>query len=100
VIDAAKMFGWRIHHTRPARTGKGWRSPIQGHVGFPDLVLVRGPVLQFVELKRKPNKVEPAQQAWLDALSATGATVSVVWVPEELDGFVAHLTARAEAVRL
>jgi hypothetical protein len=98
IIAAARLGGWRVHATRPARTAKGWRTPIRGDAGFPDLVLACGPTLHFVELKRKPNKVEPAQRAWLDALGAAGAAASVVWVPEGLDDFVTYLTSRAEVV--
>jgi hypothetical protein len=96
IIEAAMTFGWRVHAERPARSAKGWRTPIQGHAGFPDLVLVRGSLLWFVELKRKPNKIEHAQQEWIIALGATGALVSIVWVPEGLDDFVAQLAARPE----
>lgn len=97
IVEAAKLFGWRIHATRPARSAKGWRTPIQGHAGFPDLVLARGPDLLFVELKRKPNRIEPDQQAWHDALAAAGATVHVVWVPEGMPQFLAGLAARTGA---
>lgn len=94
IVEAAKACGWRVHATRAAQTGRGWRTPIQGHKGFPDLVLVRGSLLWFVELKRRPNKVEPDQHDWIDALLDAGALVSVVWVPEGLDDFCAQLAAR------
>ena len=98
IIDAAKLGGWLVHAGRPARTANGWATAIQGHAGFPDLVLVhprRG--LWFVELKRKPNKVEPAQQLWLSVIrDAPGSTcVRVLWVPEQMDEFIAWLTERA-----
>lgn len=92
IIQAAKLCGWHIQHSRPAMNGKGrWMTPIQGHAGFPDLILVRGKELWFVELKRKPNRVEPAQKRWLEMLAATGATVHVIWVPEGLDAFLTML---------
>lgn len=93
LVAAAKRGGWLVHAQRPAMRQSGkWSTAIQGDAGFPDLVCchpVRG--LLFAELKRKPNKVEPAQQKWLDALSKPhGANIPVVvvmWVPEELDAW-------------
>lgn len=97
IIAAAKTFGWLVHGARPARTGKGWATPIKGHAGWPDLVLVRGAELLIVELKRKPNKVEPAQRIWIDALVSAGVEALVVFVPEQLDEFVARLAQRPKA---
>lgn len=99
VIDAAKLCGWLVHAERPAQSARGWRTPVQGHAGFPDLVLVhptRG--LAFIELKRRPNKVEDAQQAWLDVLGRH-ADARVWWVPEQLHELCQFLATqpRAEA---
>lgn len=94
IVAGAKTFGWRVHAERPAQGGKGWRTPIQGHKGFPDLVLVRGRRVMFVELKRKPNKVEPEQQEWLDDLAVAGVEARVVWVPEGMQTFLAELARR------
>ena len=92
IIAAAKLLGWRIHHSRPAMTQRGrWVTALSGHKGLPDLILVRGRQLWFVELKRKPNRIEPSQKAWLDALAATGAIVHIIWVPEGLDAFLTLL---------
>ena len=68
VIDCAKLFGWLVHHTRPARSAKGWRTPVQGDAGFPDLVLVRAGRVLFVELKSARGSVRPNQVRWRDAL--------------------------------
>lgn len=93
IIDAAKLFGWRVHGERPA-VSRGWSTPIKGDPGWPDLVLARPGRLLIVELKRKPNRVEPAQQVWLDLLSTIpGVQTQVVWVPEELDALCALLAA-------
>lgn len=51
VVDLAEHCRWAVHHDRPARTGAGWRTAIQGAAGFPDLVLARGGVVLFRELK-------------------------------------------------
>jgi hypothetical protein len=82
VLAFARLHGWRTVHFRPARTAKGWRTPVQGDgAGWPDLFLVRGPVLVAAELKVPPNKVTPEQRAWLLALGGAGALV-FVWTPE------------------
>jgi hypothetical protein len=69
IIDAAKQYGWRVHHGRPAvnRNGK-WSTPIQGHPGFPDLVLSRDGVVIIAELKSRRGKPTPSQDLWLEAL--------------------------------
>ena len=42
VMDFAKIQGWRRAHFRPAKTAKGWRTPVSGDAkGFPDLLLIR-----------------------------------------------------------
>ena len=68
VIELAKLRHWLIHHCRPARTKKGWATPIQGDAGFPDLVLVREGRLLFVELKAQKGRVTPDQRIWLALL--------------------------------
>lgn len=94
ILAAAKTAGWRVHAERSAQTGDRHMTPIKGHPGWVDLVLVRGTEALFVELKRHPNAVEPEQLAWHTSLRAAGLTAGVVWVPEGMDRFVAWLTAR------
>lgn len=94
IVDAAKLGGWLIYHNRPAQTSTGRHiTALQGHPGFPDLILVhaRARLIWFVELKRRPNTVGPDQRAWGDALQAAGADYRVVWVPDELDEFCQSL---------
>lgn len=92
VIDLARLRGWLVHHTRPARLSQGgWRTPIQGHAGFPDLVMVRDGRVIFAELKRQSGRVAADQQVWLnELLTAAGAghlvrpTVEVyLWRPSD-----------------
>ena len=69
ILQLARLLGWRCAHFRPGLTRKGWRTPVQGDgVGFPDLVLLRGERLLFVELKGRRGVTSPEQRAWLDAL--------------------------------
>jgi hypothetical protein len=93
IIEAAKLGGWLVHAERPAQTAGRHMTPIQGHAGFPDLVLVhqRRRQVVFIELKRKPNRVEPLQARWIETLASVGVDARVVWVPEQMDDFVQFL---------
>jgi VRR-NUC domain len=93
IVEAARIGGWLVHHARPARTGKGWRTPLQGDPGFPDLVLCGHGRVLVVEIKRKPNKVTPEQTRWLAALTEAGVDARLAWVPEQLDELCAELVA-------
>src|SRR5262245_11699162 len=77
VVECARVLGWLVHHTRPARTSGGWRTPVQGDAGFPDLVLARERVV-FAELKAGRGRPTAAQEAWLARLEAAGAE-TYVW---------------------
>lgn len=84
VIDLAHVHGWKVAHFRPARTDKGWRTPVSADGrGFPDLVLVRDRLL-FVELKNDAGRLTVEQRHWLDDLQAAGAQVAV-WRPRDFD---------------
>ena len=98
VLTTAQMYGWKRAHFRPAKTAKGWRTPVQGDgAGFPDLVFVRGTRLIVAELKagRTPSENKPRadQQAWLDAFAGVPGIEVYVWTtrtPEaEIDGALA-----------
>ena len=40
VIAMAILYGWKVHHVRPGMTRNGaWMTHVQGHTGFPDLVM-------------------------------------------------------------
>jgi VRR-NUC domain-containing protein len=83
VVDMATLLGWRVAHQRPGRTVNGWRTPIQGHAGFPDLVLLRPPRLMFVELKGTRGKVDPQQALWLNGLAHVPHVQQFVWTPKD-----------------
>ena len=95
IVQAARLGGWLVHAERTSRTESGrYATAIQGDPGFPDLVLAHpatGAVI-VAELKRKPNRVEPAQRLWLDALAIAGHVV-VWWVPEDLHAITTALAA-------
>lgn len=79
VIARAHDHGYLVAHFRPARTAKGYRTPIQGDTGFPDLVLAKPGDLIVSEIKRNGQDPRPDQRAWLVALGA----LAVVWRPRD-----------------
>jgi hypothetical protein len=84
VTDAAELFGWTWAHFRPARTDRGWRTPVSGPsgAGFPDLVLARGDRLILAELKAEGGRLTPEQRDVLDVLRQ--AVECHVWRPTDL----------------
>lgn len=96
VIAAAKRFGWIIHHDLPAMNRRGrWATHVEGHPGFPDLVLAhKDGDLLFVELKSAAGRVSTAQQRWLNYLALAGIEVHL-WRPEQVhDGSILQRLAR------
>ena len=79
VIELAMYRGWMVCHFRPARTARGWRTPIEGHKGFPDLVMARDGKVIYAELKVGRNKLRPDQELWATALPDL-----YVWTPAQL----------------
>jgi hypothetical protein len=82
IVECAKFFGYRVAHFRPARTRHGWRTPMQGDVGFPDLVMAGFGRLIFVELKSGKGRVAVDQAQWLGLLRDAGCEV-YVWRPDD-----------------
>ena len=79
VIDLARACGWLVYHTLISRGSEP---------GFPDLVLVRGEILIFAELKTEKGRISTAQCDWIEALSrsalAAGDHVTVrLWRPSD-----------------
>ena len=85
VTDLAKVLGWPHAYFRPARTERGWRTPVSGPkgAGFPDLVLVRGDRLVFAELKAQDGRLTPDQRHVLGVLGK--AAECHVWRPADLN---------------
>jgi hypothetical protein len=74
VMALAKDLGWLVYHTLRSQGS----AP-----GFPDLVMVRGERVLFIELKTVKGKLSSAQSFWLGALSHT--TVEVyLWRPSDI----------------
>lgn len=76
----ARDLAWATYHTLRSKGSEP---------GFPDLVLIRGSVAMFRELKTSQGALTPAQKAWLGHLEAAGLDAGV-WRPLDLlDGTVA-----------
>jgi hypothetical protein len=87
VIDLAHFRGWLCTHFRPAWTGKGFRTALQGDAGFPDLVLARRGVVIHAELKTEKGRVTRAQAAWATALGGSYR----LWRPSDMDEIAREL---------
>jgi len=98
IIDTAQLFGWLVHHCRPAWDGKNYRTPIAGDTGFPDLVLVHPTrLIVFVaELKSDRGRVVPQQNRWLDGFNNAGVR-AVVWRPRDWPAILAELEGERAA---
>jgi VRR-NUC domain-containing protein len=90
VVEAARLFGWLVAHFRPARTARGWRTPVAADgAGFPDLVLVKPGRLVFAELKAATGRLSDEQARWLAALGLSERCEVYVWRPADwLDGTI------------
>ena len=75
VIDLAKLRGWHVYHTHDSR---------RSEAGFPDLVLVRGGVLLYRELKTDTGRLSPAQSTWLNVIDSAGGDAET-WRPRDWD---------------
>lgn len=79
ILDLAKLLKLKVHHCRPARTKDGWKTPVAGDKGFPDLVIAGPGGVVFAELKSVTGRVTPEQAEWADLLDLT--VPCFVWRP-------------------
>lgn len=86
VKKLAKLYHWKLAHFRPAMTSKGWRTAIEGNVGFPDVVLARQHPPGFItmELKSETGKLTSEQADWMITLRASGISAGV-YKPSDLE---------------
>lgn len=99
VVEFSQWHGLLVHHCRPARTKEGWRTPIQGRRGFPDLAVVGRGGLLLPELKSDTGSLDADQRTWRDVLLAAGLRWRL-WRPTHwLNGTIqAELEALAKGV--
>lgn len=88
VLELARWCGWRVHHQRPARTARGWRTALQGDPGFCDLVLCRPPRLILAELKSRRGSVSDDQRRWVEALAQCAGVEVGIWRPNDWGSIV------------
>jgi hypothetical protein len=95
ITEAATFLGWRWMHVRRSDL-----AIIQGHVGFPDVVLAKSGRILFLELKRQDGQTTPAQDEWIAALTgsqdraltgADGYVDALVVRPDQLDAILQEL---------
>lgn len=88
VTELAELLGYQWAHFRPAKTSKGWRTPVSGPLGagFPDLVLVRGDRLLLAELKAEGARLSPDQRAVHASLAP--AVELHTWMPSDLPAVI------------
>ena len=84
VLALAKENGWLCYHTHDSR---------KSQAGFPDLVMVRGVHLIFVELKTEDGKLGADQHNWIEALRGVERINVWVWRPSNWPIIVKILTA-------
>lgn len=92
VLELAGLLGFRCCHWRPAKTARGWRTPIQGagSKGFPDIFLIHpatGAIL-FAECKAGAGRLEPDQRDWRDVLLFAGMRYELFTDKDWADGRV------------
>ncbi|HVH53215.1 MAG TPA: VRR-NUC domain-containing protein [Actinomycetota bacterium] len=99
LIDELTLTGHLVVHFRPARTKTGWRTPLSGHPGFPDVVALSPPdasgrcLLKVAEIKTLTGRYRSGQEAWLARFRASGALV-ITLRPGMDDEFAEFVQAR------
>lgn len=74
VLKLAQAAGWTVHWEVDHR--------FKPSTGFPDLVLARGAVVLFRELKLDSTYLKPTQDDWRRLLEAAGLDYAV-WRPRD-----------------
>lgn len=71
VIKCLRENGWLARIIRPAMTGRGWRTPIQGDEGEPDVFAVHPDrlLIWWIECKTGKGALSPKQEKWVMALT-------------------------------
>lgn len=90
ILHLARLAGWRSYHTFDSR---------RSTKGFPDLCLVRPPMIVFAELKSETGKLRPEQREWLDALSRVPGVAAKLWRPSDFEEIQTMLCERTRQRR-
>jgi len=89
VLEVAHGCGWLTYHTYDSR---------RSQAGFPDLTMVRGNRLIFVELKSYKGKANEAQEMWLAALADVPHAEVYLWRPGEQWESIVDILQRPEVI--
>jgi hypothetical protein len=75
--EEARLMGWLVYHTYNSQ---------RSEAGFPDLALVRGARMLFIECKTMVGRVTDDQQHWVDAINAVQGRIEArVFRPSDWD---------------
>jgi Holliday junction resolvase len=85
IIDLARSTGWLVFHTFDAR---------RSEPGFPDLVMVRGAQLVFLEVKATKTIISVEQKEWLGRLRQVRYVHADIARPADWPDVEAALKAR------
>jgi len=88
VRKAARRNGWADYHTAIS---------MGAPAGFPDLVLVRPPVIIIAELKSARGRLSSSQRAWLERFqqcSIPGRIETYIWRPNDWPDILRILSGR------
>jgi hypothetical protein len=90
VLRLARQYGWSHYYTHYSP----YSTP-----GWPDLTLVKPPLVVVAELKAKRGRLRPEQATARDLLAQCERVEYHLWRPDDLDDVVAVLTdGRGRAV--
>lgn len=94
LLDGFLHSGWMVCHFRPARTSSGWRTPLEGHPGFPDLIAARDGQVLALEVKGPRGTLTAEQQLWQQHMGAGNIALLEHHVvgPDQLDQALATIT--------
>lgn len=84
IIELAQYKQWKVANFRPARTNKGWRTPVSADgKGFPDLILVNPPLMMALECKGQDEEVFTEQVEWITVFKLCGIYRAAVVRPSD-----------------
>ena len=76
LVEKAGLTGWMAYHTYDSR---------RSTAGFPDLVLVKPPVVSCAELKTEKGAASKEQEKWLEQLGLCTEREVHLWRPSNWD---------------
>lgn len=86
IVQLAEDCGWLVWHDNDSR---------RNDAGLPDLLLIRGAVLLFLEVKTEKGKVSPAQEAFIGRLKQVKYVEADIVRPRHFEQVAAVLRSRA-----